>query len=598
MMSRTYRRREVQFFNTLASATRKHISGNRMILLLSLVVGVLTGLASFVLKYFVEEIRYLLTAGMGASQINFLYFLYPAVGILLTMLFVRYVVKDDISHGVTKILFAISRKRARIKSHNKWSSIVASGLTIGFGGSVGAEAPIVLTGSAIGSSLGKRFCVRRNTMMMLVGCGAAGAVASIFKAPIAGLVFVLEVLMLDLSMSSLLPLLVTCLTSTCVSYAIYGTDSMFSFSLENPFSIKVIPACLLLGVFCGLVALYFTRTMNWFEGVFSRLMGPWKKFFTGATVLGVLLLFFPALYGEGYDVINQLLNGASASDITHNSFFYGGANMLLLYLVLVMLFKSFASTATNGGGGCGGVFAPSLFLGCIAGFVFAMVWNSLSPDQALSSKNFALYGMAGLMSGIMHAPLTGIFLIAELTGGYDLFVPIMIVSVVAYLTIIVFEPHSIYTMRLAKKGELITHNKDRAILTLLNVNTLIENDYRIVRKDMNLRQFSTIISESRRNLFPVADVEGYLEGVVALDDVRKYIFRPELYHKYQVIHFMQKPKTVLRVTDSMRAVTRKFEETGAWNLPVVDEDDKYMGFISRSGLFNRYRQTLVDFSAD
>jgi CIC family chloride channel protein len=347
-------------------------STKRVILFLSLLVGVCTGIAGLVLKTFVEEIRHLLTQGFDESEMNWLYLAYPAIGILLTSLFVYYVVRDDIGHGVTKILYAISRKKARIKPHNRWSSIVASSITIGFGGSVGAEAPIVLTGSAFGSHLGKRFHLPHNMIMLLVGCGAAGAVAGIFKAPIAGLVFVLEVLMLDLNMASLLPLLVTCITSACVSYAFYGTESMFAFSMDKAFSIDIIPGCILLGIFCGLVSLYFTRSMNWFEGVFASIKKKWMKFLLGAVVLGVLIYFFPAMYGEGYDVINQLLDNASASDIMHNTLFYGNDNNLLIYLGLVLIFKVFASTATNGGGGCGGVFAPSLFLGCIAGFIFAM----------------------------------------------------------------------------------------------------------------------------------------------------------------------------------------------------------------------------------
>lgn len=599
----TKRRKVVRISNYITDWIKGDHSEKHIILFLSLLVGVCTGVAGFVLKTLVDEIRLLLTKGFDANEMNGLYLLYPAVGILLTSLFVRYVVRDDISHGVTKILYAISKKKARIKSHNKWSSIVASAITIGCGGSVGAEAPIVLTGSAFGSNLGRRFHMPPNTLMLLVGCGAAGAVAGIFKAPIAGLVFVLEVLMLDLTMSSLLPLLVTCITSACVSYAFYGTESMFSFSLEKAFSIDIIPGCIMLGVFCGLVALYFTRMMNWFEGVFAHLTQRWKKFVLGALVLGVLIYFFPAMYGEGYDVITQLINNASASEIMHNTLFYGNDNNLLLYLGLVLLLKVFASTATNGGGGCGGVFAPSLFLGCIAGFFFANIWDStlsLSDDSGgfLSPKNCALYGMAGVMSGVMHAPLTGIFLIAELTGGYGLFVPLMIVSVIAYLTINVFEPHSIYAMRLARKGELITHDKDQAILTLLNLNSLIERDYHTVTPDMNLGKFVVAISKARRNHFPVVDNEGCLIGVVSLDSVRNVMFRQELYKLYKVSSFMKEPLAVLCMEDTLKVATMKFDETKAWNLPVVDSDGKFVGFISRSGLFDSYRKTLLEFSSE
>ncbi len=598
-MSIANRKKRLYYLNAFTEWIKRHNSEKRLILILSLLVGVLTALAAVLLKYLVEEIKIFLTAGFSVGNINGLYLLYPAVGILLTSLFVRYIVKDDISHGVTKILYAISQKKARIKTHNMFSSIFASSITIGFGGSVGAEAPIVLTGSAIGSEIGRRFHLRPNTLLLLVGCGAAGAVAGIFKAPIAGLVFVLEVLMLDLNMASLLPLLVTCVTSTCVSYAFYGTESMFSFSIDRVFSIHAIPACIMLGVFCGLVSLYFIRSMNWFEGIFAGLRNPWIKFVVGASVLGVLIFLFPVMYGEGYDVIAQLINNADASTIMHNSIFYDTENTLLLYLALVLIFKSFASTATNGGGGCGGVFAPSLFMGCVAGYVFSCLWNICGGMYSpLSTKNFALYGMAGLMSGVMHAPLTGIFLIAELTGGYQLFVPIMIVSAVSYLTINIFEPHSIYAMRLAKKGELLTHDKDSAVLTLMSVSALIERNYKSVNPEMDLGKLVSAISESKRNIFPVVDKSGALVGVVYLDKVRKYIFRPELYHRYLVSNFMEEPPAVLLTTDTMKVVAAKFEETKAWNLPVEDENGTFVGFISKSGLLSSYRQILVSFTSD
>ena len=595
-------RREANIIHNITEWIKGDHTNHQIVLMLSLIVGLCSGLAAFILKYLVEEIKHLLTNQFNLSETNGLYMLYPAIGILITALFVKYVVKDDISHGVTKILYAISRKRARIKGHNRWTSIVASSITIGFGGSVGAEAPIVLTGSAFGSNLGKRFNMPQNTVMLLVGCGAAGAVAAIFKAPIAGVMFVLEVLMLDLNMASLLPLLVTCLTSVCVSYALYGTDSMFSFNLDKAFTIDIIPGCILLGILCGLVSLYFTRSMNWFEGIFGKLAKPWKKFLVGASVLGVLIFFFPAMYGEGYDVISQLINNAHPDTIMHNTLFYG-SNTLLLYLGLVLLLKVFATTATNGAGGCGGVFAPSLFLGCIAGFIFANLWDQtlgleLGNNGFLSSKNCALYGMAGLMSGVMHAPLTGIFLIAELTGGYELFVPLMIVSVMSYLTINTFEPHSIYAMRLARKGQLITHDKDQAILTIINLESQIETDYKTFTPDMDLGKMVSVISKAHRNIFPVIDQNGVFLGVVTLDSIRKYIFRPELYHQFTVTSFMKDPPALLNTNDTLKIATEKFDETQAWNLPVGNDEHQFLGFVSRSGLFNSYREVLVNFSAE
>ena len=580
----------------------KHIKDKQFILILSFLVGICTALAAFVLKFLVEYIKEFLTENFDTTRANGLYLVYPVVGILLTSLFIRKVVRDDISHGVTKILYAISRKQSHIKRHNMWSSVCASAITIGFGGSVGAEAPIVLTGSAIGSNLGSLFRLDHKTLMLLVGCGAAGAVSGIFKAPIAGLVFTLEVLMIDLTMASLLPLLITSVTAASVSYLLTGTEAMFQFHLDYPFSLERIPYAIGLGIFCGLVAWYFTRAMNWIENIFRRYPNPYVKFVIGGAMLSVLIFLFPPLYGEGYDTITLLLNGTKESEwdtVMNNSLFYGDTHLLIPYLLLIILFKVFASSATNGGGGCGGIFAPSLFLGCIAGFVFSYVCNECDlATTYIPEKNFALMGMAGLMSGVMHAPLTGVFLIAELTGGYALFLPLMIVSVCAYLTIIVFEPHSIYSMRLAKKGELITHHKDKAVLTLMNIESIVENDFLKVRPDMDLGEMVKVISQSKRNLFPVVDVNDELIGIVKLDDIRNIIFRQELYHRYWVEGFMEKPKARIVKTDSMEEVMKKFDTTGAWNLPVVDEANRYLGFVSKSKMLNTYRQVLVDLSAE
>lgn len=579
-----------------------HIKDKHFILILSLLVGVFTALAAYVLKFLVEYIKEFLTENFDSTGANWLYLVYPVVGILLTSLFIRKVVRDDISHGVTKILYAISCRQSRIKRHNIWSSVCASAITIGCGGSVGAEAPIVLTGSAIGSNLGSIFRMDHKTLMLLVGCGAAGAVSGIFKAPIAGLVFTLEVLMIDLTMASLLPLLITSVTAACISYMLTGTESMFHFQLDFPFALERVPYAIALGIFCGLVAWYFTRSMNWIENIFRRYSNPYVKFIIGGTMLSVLIFLFPPLYGEGYDTISLLLNGKSSADwdtVMNNSFFYGNASLLVIYLLLIILFKVFASSATNGGGGCGGIFAPSLFLGCISGFVFSYVCNEFHIGNTyIPEKNFALMGMAGLMSGVMHAPLTGVFLIAELTGGYALFLPLMIVSVCAYLTIIVFEPHSIYSMRLAKKGELVTHHKDKAVLTLMNMESIIETDFQVVCPDMDLGELVRAVSKSSRNLFPVVDVREELLGVVVLDDIRNIMFRQELYHRYRVENLMTVSQSRIYTNDSMEVVMRKFDETGAWNLAVVDEHNKYKGFVSKSKMLNSYRQVLVDFSEE
>ena len=592
-------------FQRFLSWRLKKIKDKHFILILSFVVGILTALAASLLKFLIEYIKHFLTENFDSTGVNWLYLVYPVVGILLTGLFIRNVVRDDISHGVTKILYAISRRQSRIKRHNTWSSLFASAITIGFGGSVGAEAPIVLTGSAIGSNLGSAFRMEHRTLMLLVGCGAAGAVAGIFKAPIAGLVFTLEVLMIDLTMGSLLPLLVSSVTAATVAYILHGTEAMFEFHMDEPFLMERIPAVLLLGILCGLVALYFTRTMNRIEGVFRRYNNPYIKLLIGGAMLSILIFLFPSLYGEGYDVIHMLLNGTNAADwdkVMDNSIFYGYGNLLLIYLALVVLFKVFATSATNGGGGCGGTFAPSLFLGCIVGFVFSHFCNgySLAPviSDNIPEKNFALLGMAGMMSGVMHAPLTGIFLIAELTGGYDLFLPLMMVSVSAYLTIMIFEPHSIYSMRLAQKGELVTHHKDKSVLTLMNIESVVETDFEQVHPENDLGEMVKVISKAKRNMFPVVDARGILLGIVMMDDIRNIMFRQELYHRFTVGRFMVVPPARINIDDSMEEVMRKFDETKAWNLPVVDEEGKYKGFLSKSRVLNTYRQTLVDFSED
>ena len=592
-------------FQRLLAWRGKNIKDKHFVLILSFVVGILTALAASLLKFLIEYIKHFLTENFDSTGVNWLYLVYPVIGILLTGLFIRNVVRDDISHGVTKILYAISRRQSRIKRHNTWSSLFASAITIGFGGSVGAEAPIVLTGSAIGSNLGSAFKMEHRTLMLLVGCGAAGAVAGIFKAPIAGLVFTLEVLMIDLTMGSLLPLLVSSVTAATVAYILHGTEAMFEFHMDEPFLMERIPAVLLLGILCGLVSLYFTRTMNRIEGVFRRYSNPYIKLMIGGAMLSILIFLFPSLYGEGYDVIHMLLNGTNAVDwdkVMDNSIFYGSGNLLLVYLSLVILFKVFATSATNGGGGCGGTFAPSLFLGCITGFVFAHFCNgyALAPviSDGLPEKNFALLGMAGLMSGVMHAPLTGIFLIAELTGGYDLFLPLMMVSVSAYLTIMIFEPHSIYSMRLAQKGELLTHNKDKSVLTLMDIESVVETDFQKVQPNHDLGEMVKVISKAKRNMFPVVDIRGVLLGIVILDDIRHIMFRQELYHRFTVGSFMVVPPACINMEDSMEEVMRKFDETKAWNLPVIDADGKYKGFLSKSRILNTYRQMLVDFSEE
>ena len=589
-----------RFIREISVFASRHLTPKQLIFTLALLVGVGSAIAAWVLKTLIEEIALLLTSHFDVTSANRLYLVYPVVGIFLCVMFVKFIVRDDISHGVTKILYALSRRQGDIRSHNCWSSVIASSLTIGFGGSVGAESPIVLTGSAIGSLLGRQFRVDHKTMMLLIGCGASGAIAGIFKAPIAGLMFTLEVLMVDLTMASLLPLLVSCLTATCITYTLAGTSPMFSFELTDPFIVRRVPTALLLGVTCGLVSLYFTRVMNSFEQVFGKLRHPAARLALGGMVLAVLIYFFPPLYGEGYGTISILLSGdAHASEVMNNSFFYGHETSLVTYLVLIILVKVFATTATNGGGGCGGTFAPSLFLGCIAGYVFSALWNIQTPfGITVPSTNYALLGMAGVMSGVFHAPMTGVFLIAELTGGYDLFIPLMIVSVCSYITIHTFEPHSIYAMRLARRGELLTHHKDRSVLTLMSLDAIIDKERPLLRPDMYLGQIVQAVSTEKALHFAVVDIKGGLLGIINLNGIRKLIFRSELYRMYRADQLMTRPSIVLRTDDSMTAVMERFSHTSTGTLPVLTPEGIFVGFVSRTRLLAAYRQVLKDFSEE
>ena len=589
-------------FSRFCRWREEHVSERAFVLALAFLVGFFSAIAAFVLHWVINQIAALLTSSFDKTGANWLYLVYPVVGIFFTSLFVRYIVKDNISHGITRILYAISSKRSRLRGHNCWSSVVASGITIGFGGSVGAEAPIVLTGSAIGSNLGKLFHMDNKTLMLLVGCGAAGAISGIFKAPIAGLVFTLEVLMIDLTMASLLPILVSCVTATCFTYIFRGSTSLFSFYLDIEWPVERVPANILLGVFCGLVSLYFIRTMTFCENIFAKFKDkPYMKLLLGGSVLSLLIFLFPSLFGEGYRSINLLLNGKTQADwdgVMSNSLFAGETNMLVVYVALVILFKVFATSATNGGGGCGGTFAPSLFIGCFSGFLFARLWNIYNIGVYVPEKNFALLGMAGVMSGVMHAPLTGIFLIAETTGGYNLLVPLMIVSVCSYLTIYIFEPHSIYGMRLARQGKLITHHTDHAILTLMSLDSVIDRNYLAVDPDMELGTIVHKISRSRTSFLPVVDPAGSLIGEIDITKIRHVVFRIELYHHFKARQLMTQPSAVLNDDAPMTDVMKVFDLTHADWLPVLDHDRHLKGYISRQRMYGMYRKMVADMSQD
>lgn len=581
---------------------KEHISDRQMTLILAFVIGLLASVAGFFLHSIVHEIQILLTSGFEKSTYNLLFLLFPIVGIYLTSLFIKYVVRDNISHGITRVLYAISTKQSKLKGHNCWSSVVASGITIGFGGSVGAEAPIVLTGSAIGSNLGQIFRMDKKTMILLVGCGASAAIAGIFKAPIAGLVFTLEVLMVDLSMASLLPILISCVTATCFSYILMGEKSLFDFTLTDPWELDRVPACILLGVFCGFVSLYFMRAMSVCEGFFAQLKQyPYVKLLFGGIILSSLIFLFPSLYGEGYSAVNILLKGRTEADwdmVMSNSLFYGHSQLLVLYIGLVTFTKVFATSATNGSGGCGGTFAPSLFIGGFAGFFFARIWNIYKLGVYIPEQNFTLMGMAGVMTGVMHAPLTGIFLIAELTGGYQLFIPLMIVCICSLLTISIFESHSIYALRLAREGKLLTHHIDKAALTLMGMQSVVEKDYHPVSPDLPMGKLVSEISRSNNNFLPVVNQAGVLLGIIDITRVRHIIFRSELYKRFKVKQLMLQPSAVLSDHEPMQEVMKKFDETDAAQLPVVDVNGVLKGYISRTRLYSTYRQIVADMSAE
>ena len=577
-----------------------HIKERTFVILLSLVIGILCGFAAQLLKFLIHLISRLLTSHFSETEANYHYLLYPVLGILITVLFVKYVIKSNISHGVTKVLYAISRRKSRLKKKNMYASLIASSITIGFGGSVGAEGPIVYTGAAIGSNVGQAFRLGPKVLMILVGCGAAAGIAGIFRAPIAGMLFTLEVLMIDLTGMTVMPLLVSSIAGATVAYVLEGYNAEFFFSQSEAFMTSRIPYTIILGVVCGMMSFYFTKVMFMMESMFSRIKSQWVRIVVGGSLIACLVFLFPPLYGEGYGAINFLLTGEQGKVVDGTFFYFDRDNVwfLALFIGAIALMKALATSATNGAGGVGGTFAPSLFVGALTGFLFAFILNNIDPSLNLSQKNFTLMGMAGVMSGVMHAPLMAIFLTAEMTGGYDLFLPLLIVSTLAYFTIQFFLPYSIYTMRLAKAGDLITHQKDKAVLTLLKIDNLVEKDFKEVHPEMSLKEMVDVISISNRNLFPVTDAEGKLKGIVLLDDIRNIMFRTDLYRKMHVSRFMSAVPDTIKIDQRMDKVMETFDKTNAWNLPVVDQDGHYLGFVSKSKIFNSYRQVLKHFTDD
>lgn len=571
------------------------------LLILSFVVGICSGAAAVLLHVLIRLIRDGLASVVASRSEVVFYLVLPGIGMLISGLLLRYLIKDNIGHGVTKVLVAVSKKEWSIKPHNTWSSILTSAFTIGFGGSVGAEAPIVYTGAAIGSSFSRLFGMSYRSATILLGCGAAGAVAGIFKAPLAGVLFTLEILMFGISMTSIMPLLFATVSATVVSYAFLGDSLPFECVL-SPFAIGDMPFYLLLGIFCGLCSVYFLRTTLWLEDFIARWKNSWLRWIICAVGLGVLILLFPPLFGEGYNSLGPLLTGSDPSGEAGSvlSFLFDTPWGIPLFFLLVMLLKVFSMTFTNAGGGVGGTFGPTLFVGALSGFVLARSINLLVSAMgiALPEQNFVLVGMAGLMAGVMQAPMTAIFLIAEITGGYELLLPLILTSTVSFGIMRIFEHYSIYSKRIANTGELLTHDNDQAVLTLLKVSDVIETDFQTVSIDATLGELVKVIASSKRNIFPVIDSHGRFQGYVSLEEVRGVMFDTALYESRHVFNFMKTAQDYVFENEGMDSVMKKFEVTGAWNLPVVSSDRKYIGFVSKSKIFSSYRQELREITSD
>ena len=579
----------------------KRISEHNLLLIMSFVVGVLSGLAAVILKKLVEWIQEGLSDSFADSLGAAFYIVIPGIGMLLAMLFCRFVIKDGIGHGVTKVLQAVSKNESRIRPHNMWSSVAASSVTIGFGGSVGAEAPIVYTGAAIGSNFARYMGMSYRNMTILLGCGAAAAVAGIFKAPLAGVLFVLEILLFNISMTSMMPLLISTVSATVISYIFLGQDTPFQCTL-TPFDLRNIPFYIILGLFCGGCSIYFIRTTLWLEDKIGRMKNPYLKWVLCAMGRGILIFLFPPLYGEGYGSLGALLNGTELSldGQTPLAFMTDSVWAVPVFFLLILILKVFSMTLTNAGGGVGGTFGPTLFIGAIAGFVVARSFNLVLSGTSLTvpEQNFVLVGMAGLMAGVMQAPMTAIFLIAEISGGYDLFLPLILTATIAFGTTRVVEKFSIYTKRIAQKGELLTHDSDQAVLTLMKVSDVIEKDFSTVEIDAPFESLVKVVAESNRNIFPVLDSRNRFQGYVSLADIRKYMFRPELQKTTFVYNYMKSAEEYVYEDDKMDVVMKKFEITDAWNLPVVKQDRTYIGFVSKSKIFSVYRSELKMVSQD
>ncbi|MDK2977751.1 MAG: chloride channel protein family [Bacteroidales bacterium] len=576
----------------------KRIDDRKFIIFLSILVGVVAGFAAVIIKNSVHFIQELLTKSFVTQYQHYLYFIYPAIGILLVLIFTRYILKRKVGHGIPIALYAISKDNGKIKPHNMFSSIITSAITVGFGGSVGLEGPTVATGAAWGSNIGRFFRLNYRQTLLLLACASAASMSAIFKAPITGIVFVLEVMMLDLTLSSLLPLLFASVSAAITSYLFLGMDVLYPITIVHKFTIDNLLYYILLGILTGMVSVYFTRVYKFIQSRFDAIDKSYTKWIVGAVVLGVIIFFFPSLYGEGYEAINGCLHGDN-SHLFNNSIFYDlKDNMLFVFIffLLVIFLKAIATSVTFGAGGVGGFFAPTLFIGANTGLMFAKFMNYFGIKE-LPFSNFALIGMAGLIAGVLQAPLTAIFLIAETTGGYEMFLPLMIASSISFATTRIFEKYSVYTYQLARRGELFTHDKDKVVLSLLKVTQLIEKDFLTINEDATLGDLVKVIAKSKRNIVPVIDEENKLHGIVFINDIREIMFQRELYDKVFVKELMFMPTPTVSPDESMEDVARKFQSTHNYNLPVI-KDGKYVGFVSRANVFSAYRDLLSKFSED
>jgi chloride channel protein, CIC family len=573
----------------------ENLSDKQYLYLLSVVVGFISGIAAVILKNTVHLVELVLTNGISGVH-DYLYFVYPVCGIVITVLIVQLYFKTPVGHGVPDALLAISKGNANLPKSATWSSIITSAITVGLGGSVGLEGPAVATTSAIGSNLGQLLKLNYKTKVILIACASSATVASLFKAPIAAIVFSLEVIMIDLSAVSLVPLLLSAISANIVTRLFIGSSVLFHYNLPYDFEPIDTVFFVALGILCGLVSVYYTKIYfllaKWMEGIKKLYL----RVLIGAASVGLLIYFLPPLYGEGYGFINALIAGKEGSIFKEITLYNAGESfwtVVFTFLAFIFL-KAIASTLTIKSGGVGGIFAPSLFIGAATGAFFSHFVGALRLSEVHPS-HFILVAMGGLMAGVLHAPLTGIFLIAEITGGYALFMPLMIASSLAFITVKYASPYSIYTRQLATRGELLTHHKDQAVLTLMSLQNEIETEFVRVHPYDSLRTLVKAVANSSRNLFPVVKEDQSFVGVVMLDDIRSYMFDQTLYDTLKVHEVMTAAPEFIYVNDTMTSVMTKFDQSGAWNLPVLSADGKFMGFVSKAKLFTAYRKRLKDF---